>query len=318
VSDDELETPDPAFDFGTPARTDEMWSAFAQFQLMLVPEKVEFTLGSKLEDHAYTDPELQPTARLLWHALDDHTVWTAVSRAVRSPSRSEIEGSYGFGTFFNPGSPVTLLQTTGNPDLKSEELIAWELGYRFVPERGFSLDITGFLSQYENLRGIEIQSLDIFTSPAPGYVITNAKMDSGGAVTAWGGELSARWQPRERLRLSGFYAFFDSKAGEDDPEDVEGDTRYYKHGVFLRSELDIAQDWILDAGFHYHSPLVGDDVSGVERLDMALRWQLRSDVELSIVGQSLLHKNQTEFESPGWEIGTQVERTVFAMVRWGR
>ena len=31
--------------------------------------------------------ELQPSARLAWHAAPGHTLWTAVSRAVRSPSR---------------------------------------------------------------------------------------------------------------------------------------------------------------------------------------------------------------------------------------
>ena len=51
------------------------------------PERWKLILGSKFEHNDYTGFEYQPTARLLWTPSDKHSAWTAVSRAVRTPSR---------------------------------------------------------------------------------------------------------------------------------------------------------------------------------------------------------------------------------------
>ena len=319
TSDDMTGGPDLLFDFGQAQRTDELWGAFVQWQWAMVPDRLDLTLGTKVEDHPYTAPELQPTARLLYSPADQHSVWGAVSRAVRSPSRSEIAGRYNFRSVLQPGQPVAVIVALGNTDMESENLVAYEIGYRFVPERAFSLDVAAFVNQYDDLLGVQIEGLQSFTDPPPGYVITETRIINAPGATAWGAEVSARWQPIERLRLSGFYAYFDADFGQGEEMGTTETARHYRHGVMLRSELDLRSDLRLDAMLHFHSPILGEgDLESVERLDAALSWQVRSDLEFSLVGQSLLHSSQREFQNAGWEVGTEVQRTVFAMFRWSR
>ena len=318
ISADKIGSPHPEVDFGVPERTDRLWSSFVQWQWRTAGGRLGFTLGTKYEDHPYTDPEWQPTARVIWSPNESQSIWGAVSRAVRSPSRSEIGGSFDFGAYFEPGQPVFLVEVEGNPEMGSEELVAWELGYRFVPERRLSLDVAAFVNRYDDLMGIQTIAVETFSAPAPGYILATHRIINSGRATAWGGEVSARWQVAPRLRINGFYAYIDVE-NEDIETSQNVASRFYRHGVMLRSELDLASDWRLDTMFHLHSPLAGlGDPEAVQRLDAALSWRMRSDLEFSLVGQSLLHSSQTEFEHHGWELGTEVERTVFAMFRWGR
>jgi iron complex outermembrane recepter protein len=64
----------------------ETFSGFAQDEIA-VQDRLHLTLGAKLEHDPYTDFEFQPSVRLAWRAADRHTLWGAVSRAVRTPSR---------------------------------------------------------------------------------------------------------------------------------------------------------------------------------------------------------------------------------------
>src|SRR5262249_15869352 len=71
------------------SRTTHLFSAFVQDEITLVPDKWKLILGSKFEHNSFTGFEIQPNVRLLWTPAKDHTVWAAISRAVRTPSRSE-------------------------------------------------------------------------------------------------------------------------------------------------------------------------------------------------------------------------------------
>src|SRR5437762_14146703 len=102
------------------------------------------TLGSKFEHNDYSGFEIQPNIRLAWTPTTNQTVWGAISRAVRSPSRLDsdirIRSPLSSPTF-PPGS-FTVFQ--GNPDFDSEKLTAFEIGYRDQPHRQLSVDLGTF------------------------------------------------------------------------------------------------------------------------------------------------------------------------------
>ena len=75
-------------------------------------ERLNLTLGVKLESNSYTGLEVQPNARLAWKFRDDALLWSAVSRVVRTPSRLDRD-------LFAPGSPPFLM-LNGGPDFKKE------------------------------------------------------------------------------------------------------------------------------------------------------------------------------------------------------
>src|SRR5690606_41291468 len=80
-------------------------------------DRLYLTIGSKFEHNDYTGFEFQPGVRFLWNINDLQTFWAAVSRAVRTPSR--IDRNW-----------VIPNVSSGSPDYKSEELLAYELGYQ--------------------------------------------------------------------------------------------------------------------------------------------------------------------------------------------
>jgi iron complex outermembrane receptor protein len=106
-----------------PRRHDQLFSAFVQSEWLLQPA-LRLTIGSKFEHNNYTGFEFQPTTRLLWHFAEKQSVWAAVSRAVRTPSRTDED------MVLNLTVPNFQMVIQGNADLKSESLLAYELGYR--------------------------------------------------------------------------------------------------------------------------------------------------------------------------------------------
>ena len=89
------------------------------------------------------------------------SIWGAVSRAVRVPTRFDTDLRFRF-----PGSTALLL--TGSPAFKSENVIAYEAGYRQQFHERLSVDIATYVNRYDDLRTQEF---------APGRPITLAEHD---------------------------------------------------------------------------------------------------------------------------------------------
>ena len=84
----------------------------------------------------------------MFKPAERHTLWAAISRAVRTPS--EVEGlnlaaiPYG-APFVGPGGFSYVPTVVGNPNAKAEELWACELGYRCQLASRINLDLAAFL-----------------------------------------------------------------------------------------------------------------------------------------------------------------------------
>src|SRR5207245_502127 len=96
----------------------QLFGGFVQDEIALVKDRLRLTLGTKIEHNDYTGFEIEPSGHLAWTPTPRQTVWGAISRAVRTPSRIDRE-------FFVPGNPPFLL--AGGTDFVSEKLLAYEL-----------------------------------------------------------------------------------------------------------------------------------------------------------------------------------------------
>jgi iron complex outermembrane receptor protein len=98
-------------------------SAFAQYDVDLIPGKLRVIAGSKFEHNSYTGFEYQPQIRAVWTPVRSQTFWTAVSRAVRTPTRvdSDIRDRS-----FEASSPLTFIDFIGSPTVQSEILHAYD------------------------------------------------------------------------------------------------------------------------------------------------------------------------------------------------
>ena len=131
--------------------TDQLFSGFIQDQIAL-GQKVRLTLGTKLEHNDFSGFEIQPSVRMAWMPRDNHTLWVAISRAVRVPTR--LERDIAIAITDPTGNPVGRL--LGNDEFGSERLIAYEVGDRWQPLERLSFDLALFYNDYDRLASLEI------------------------------------------------------------------------------------------------------------------------------------------------------------------
>ena len=138
----------PGFFFDPQVRTSTIGNMFAQDEIALQPERLFLTLGSKVEHNDYTGFEFEPTARIRWSPDLQHTLWGAVSRAVRMPTRFDNDLR-----IVIPGTSILFL--TGSSAFESENVNAYEAGYRIRPTERFSVDVATYANRYDDLRSQE-------------------------------------------------------------------------------------------------------------------------------------------------------------------
>jgi iron complex outermembrane recepter protein len=312
--------------FNPSSRNNDLFSTFLQDEIKLDGDQLRLILGSKLEHDDISGFQVQPNGRLLWTPDRRHTLWTAVSRAVHTPSIGETDVSYlerviPPGTVENPSPIPVVVSLLGNPKLEAEELTAFELGYRFQPTERLSLDIAAFYNMYDDLITGEIGKRRLVLGAVPHYVIP---IKSGNLMDGdtYGVEISTEWQPVKRWKLQGAYTFLQMNlspqsalANTSSAAIIEG--RSPRHQFSLRSGLDLPHNWEFDLWFRYVDSLVTGNVPSYTTLDARLGWKPVRNLEISIVGQNLLDDRHFEFVPDFlWSIPTEVPRGVYGKITW--
>ncbi len=282
-----------------PARAElKTINAFVQDEIVLAPDKLHLTVGTKIEDNDYTGAELQPSVRLAWQLREKQMLWSAVSRAVRTPARIDRD-------YYIP--PVIF----GSPDLESETLLAYELGYRVRPHERVSLSVAGYYHDYDDLRSIEPVN-----PPAPIPV----EFLNGQEGESYGVELSAEYRVTDAWRLRADIAELRlqirPKAGSRDNSRGRLEAADSEHHLLLRSSLDLPRNVQFDATYRYVSRVANPQyaIGGYGELDVRLGWLATQHLELSIVGQHLLRDRHGEIGAPPGR--QEMERGAYAKVAW--
>jgi iron complex outermembrane receptor protein len=291
----------PIFAF-LPQRLDhQLFSAFAQDEIALARDWLHLTLGTKLEHNDYTGFEVQPNIRLAAKPAANQTVWAAVSRAIRAPARIDRD-------LYFPNQPPFLI--AGGPDFSSEVLVAYELGYRFQPWERVSFDLTTFYNDYDELRTVES------VNPPSLFPL---QVRNGLDGKSHGAELSADYHVSSRWRLQGGYRYsklhLQLEPGRVDTTSVNAEAHDPRNEMSVRSMLDITARLQLDATYRSVARIVNDAVPGYDEMDVRLAWRPLERLELSVLGQNLLHAAHAEFTP--LPTRREIERSVFGKVTWG-
>lgn len=269
-----------------PGRTARTLSGFVQDTLTLRPDRLFLMLGAKLEDNEFTGFEVQPGLRFWWTPDERRTLWAAVSRPVRTPSRLEED------LFFVAPGVLTL---AGNRDLDSETLNAVELGYRMLLSDALMVDVATFWNDYDDL---------VATVTVPPLVT----IDNNASARASGVEIAADWRASPRWRIRAGYSFF-SVREHDAPIDAPEITSP-RHMAHLLSFADLSQSWRLDAALYYADEVEAVNVGDTLRADVGLTWH-GGRLEVAIRGQNLLDDGHREASSTA-----EVPRGVYARFWW--
>jgi iron complex outermembrane receptor protein len=293
-------------------RTIELFSSFVQDELTLLPDRLRLTVGSKFEHNDFSGFEVQPSGRLLWTPDPRHTVWGAVSRAVRTPSRVEHD-------FFAtgptaPGSP-TFTRVLGDEDFVSEKVVDYQLGYRVRPVPRLYVDVVPFYNEFDDL--LSLEPLTPFTETRAGvaHAIVPLRIENGLHGESYGVELAADASLTEWWRINAVYSFLnlnlqhDPRSLDRSQQAAEGSSPH--NMATIRSLMNLPAAFQLDLVGRYVDTLPGLQVDSYVELDARLARRFGRSLELSVVGRNLLHDHHREFAG-----GTEVERDAYAMVRW--
>lgn len=317
VSWDDIDPNEPTITFNDNDQTDHTVSLFIQDEIALKNDLLRLVLGTKVEHNDYSGFEIQPNARLIWTPSNHHSLWAAVSRAVRTPSRAEEDAT--MWIYLMPSTPPNVITAYGNTDYNSEELLAWELGYRAMPNPAFSLDLALFLNVYDNLRSFESQTADFST--LPDYVRIPGTIDNKLKAKTWGFEVSSDWHVTEFWRLQTSYSYLqmdvDTSKDSDDTDSIdlmEGTSP--EHQLSLRSSMDLPHKVELDLWLRYADELESLDTNGYLTLDLRLGWQPCPGLELALIGQNLLQDNHQEYDPEFQTPASEVPRGVYGQAVW--
>lgn len=307
------------------SRNSSLFSGFVQGDIELIGDQLHLILGSKLEWNTYTSYEIQPSTRLLWTPGQRHTVWAAASRAVRTPGRFEHDGRLNVGippdSLFI-GSLKGVYSLLGNSALESEDLLAFEWGYRTYALGETLLDIALFYNIYDNLNTLEAGGISREESGPVPYLVVPITMDNKMHGKVYGIELMADRQVLESGRVRAMYSFLkvdlNLDAGSNDISLAEGFDRFNpRHQFSLWSSFDLSPCVELDLIGRYVDELPGLDIDSYIGLDARLGWMPFERLELSIAARNLFDERHLEY-IPDFEdtFPTQIQRSVYGMATW--
>jgi iron complex outermembrane receptor protein len=258
---------------------------FAQDEIALLPN-LKLTAGLKLEQNSYTGLEHLPNLRLAWSPDARNLLWASLTRAIRAPSRIDVD-------FYAPTKPIIragkpFFVYSGGPNFQSEVAKVAELGYRAQPRPEWSYSMTAFYSDYSQLRTLEKQASGTLQ-------FMNLGKGNVRGIELWG-----QWQPLPVWRLNGGAVLQRVQTGLM-PGSVDGTgntglaTNDPGRHWTLRSSLDLRDDLQLDLHLRHSSSLPKPAVPGYSELDLQLLWKPRHDTEVALLGQNLLHPRHAEF-----------------------
>ena len=279
-------------------RNDNLFNAFVQDKIALIPAELFLTLGSKFEKNDYTGFEVQPSARMSWLLTENQTLWGAVSRAVHSPYRFTDDATQALGATADPA----YVSFVGNRSLKSEELIAYELGYRIQPTKSLSLDLSGFYNNYDKL---------FYTSYGIPTTFYPINVDNTGSGESTGVELSTKWNVSSNWQLAGAYSYIDLIFDKKDDVATNFVGKHPKHQFNIRSNYTFPHDIEMSNALYYVGDLTGINISGYYRFDTRLSYPVTDNIELSLVGQNLLDDRHQEFTPFAYRAATEVGRSIY-------
>jgi len=310
-------------------------SAFIQDEISVLDGNARLILGSKFEHNDFSNEniEVEPSIRFSVGVAENQTVWASVSQAVRMPSRGE-QGGRVLSTVLPPGQPQlplpvpTAVTVVGNPDMLSENVTAYEAGYR-MRDSEFNIDLALFYNRFTDLRSLSqgapicapsgvILQLDPTCLLTSTHVEVPLIIESTEGHDTYGLELTASKQMSERWRLQGSYTHFrqrDTASGGGQQLQVVEDSP--DHQFFVRSSMDINESLELDAWLRWVDDLESQQIDAYTALDLRLAWSPSPTLNIAAVGRNLLADDHLEFMSELVDlVPVQIETEAFVELRW--
>lgn len=308
----------PTIVFDPARRTDHLFSAFVQDEIEMAGDRLRLTVGAKAERNDYSGFEIQPTGRLLWQPRSRQSVWVAVSRAVRTPSR--VEHDLSLTAILDPRGP-TFVRVLGDKRFQPEKAVVYEAGYRIQATERFSADLAVFYNRFDDLFSLETGPIAREASPPPPHFVLPFLIGNRLEGSGYGSELTATARLVPWWQLHGTYSHLRlelrAEPGSTDTTSLDAEGASPRHQLSLRSSMDLPAELGFDLSLRHASELPAQRVASYNSVDARLAWRPSARIELAVVGQNLLDAHHVEFGG-GLPSRTEVERGFYAQLslRW--
>jgi iron complex outermembrane recepter protein len=311
VSSDEI-PPLASYFYDPRSKTTSLYSAFAQDEFNLARDQLQLTFGAKLEHNDYTGFEVQPNARAFLKLGEKGGIWASVARAVRTPARFDHDARVNAELLSE--DPLVLLAFINNRSIRSETVVAYELGYRTQFTPSLSLDIATFYNVYDHVLSFDEVEPFFEPDPSPGHLVVPLLALNSVTGNTYGAELTVQWTPMERWKLSGSYSLLRMRTHPESVYVSPGDSPQQQ--LNLTSYLNVTPRLDLNTAVFYVDGLPRQAVPDYVRWDVGATWRASAHLEFGLWGQNLLAPRHVEFTSISTSIRTEIPRTIVGRVTW--
>ena len=296
----------------------------AQFTLQDEWEAVRNRLfvsgGFRAEYNSLSGANLQPTARALWALGTNHSIWGAVSRAVRTPSRTDLHLHVNVDTVATPLG-MAVVERRPSPFFESEKQRSYEIGYRQALGR-VSWDLTAFWNQYRDYGGLLPTGFGL--DPATRAPV--AFLDLGNLTRGhgYGTEVSAHLDVTRTWRVTGSLTQYRSmlrpngKPGPGMASSVEvvPDVFPRVRTTFL-SSYQLGRRWQLNGIWYATGALSGQpQTRSHHRLDANVQWRASEWGGASMGVQNVTGGRIYEFKPEDGSASDPMGRALFVRWQW--
>jgi iron complex outermembrane receptor protein len=315
-ADQTVGTIDQAF---VPAgRAGQLWNFFLEDQITLKPDVLHLYLGTKLENNYFSGFVVEPSVRLAWSLSNRQTLWASISDADRAPSRHDLNLVAVLAALPGPSEVVLL----GNPHLKPEGVVAYELGYRAEINHRFSVDLATFVNSYRDLESQEPLPSYFEPDTSPPLLVLPKSFANKIYGNTEGAEVSVQLKVNSYWTISPGYSFLrmDLHAEADSQDtttvpDTQGSNPGNQAQLRSHLKLPLGIDW--DASAYFVGPLPAQFVHSYARVDSMLTWKLSEQGQISVVGQNLLADHHLEADDTYAVVNSsEVKRTAYVKFSW--
>jgi iron complex outermembrane recepter protein len=298
-------------------KTTTLSNAFVQDEITVIDRTLYVTVGSKFERSSFTGYDIQPSAHLLWLPDSRQSVWASASRAVRTANR--IERGLHIDLRTVPMGPVNGIVTlSGRDDTRSEELMAYEAGYRYQAMKKVWFDLATFYNVYDHLSTTEQGAPFFVVEPGPPHFVVPTLFGNGMKGKTYGAEVTGNLKVNDSLTFRGSYSLLHMSLQYYRPdfastsETAEGQSP--RNQVYGGVVLTLPKSFELSGHSYFVGQLPTFQVPSYTRVDANVTWKGLEHLELSVAGQNLLGSHM-EFGT-GQGALNPVNRNIYGKVTW--
>jgi iron complex outermembrane receptor protein len=240
--------------------------------------------------------------------------------AVRTPARFQ-DGFRTHSAFPDQAVGPIVVTLMSVPHARSEELRAYEFGYRVQPSARLSPDLTAFTNFYDRLPSIDPDLPSFEFTPPPSHFAITAFYGNLLRGSTYGMEAAVTLDLTRDWKCRAGYSFLEMDLshkllGRDVAVD-SFESGNPKHQFRVHSYLKLPGNFTLDNSLYYVAHLPLQQIPAYTRLDARLGWRVREGLDLSLGLQNLLDPRHPEFNSPdSGVITSQPKRSVYGKATW--